>query len=88
MTTLTTPLPGRSPLSLLVSVVLHGTVIGALLYASYHQTTEMPKPAQPISVTMVAPDVQPEVQPAPPEPEPVVEPEPEQNGRASRRGRV
>lgn len=80
MTTLTTDLPRRSPLPLLISVVLHGSVIGALLYASFHQVVEMPKASQPISVSMVAPEVQPEPQPAPPvvEPqsEPVVEPEP------------
>lgn len=80
MTTLTTDLPRRSPLPLLISVVLHGSVIGALLYASFHQVVEMPKASQPISVSLVAPEVQPEPQPAPPvvepEPEPVVEPEP------------
>lgn len=79
MTTLTTELPRRSPLPLLISVVLHGLAIGALLYASFHQVVEMPKASQPISVSLVAPEVQPEPQPAPPEvvPEPEPEPEPE-----------
>lgn len=83
MTTLTMTLPRRSPLPLLLSVALHGSVIAGLLYASFHQVVEVPKASQPISVTMVAPEVQPEPVPAPapepvvePEPEPVVEPEP------------
>lgn len=77
MTTLITDLPRRSPLPLLISVVLHGSVIGALLYASFHQAVEMPKASEPISVSLVAPEVQPEPQPAPPVVEPVPEPEPE-----------
>lgn len=85
MTTLTTTLPRRSPLALLLSLALHGSVIAGLLYASFHQVVEVPKASQPISVTMVAPEVQPEPEPAPapvtqpepePEPEPVPEPEP------------
>lgn len=77
MTTLITDLPRRSPLPLLISVLLHGSVIGALLYASFHQAVEMPKASEPISVSLVAPEVQPEPQPAPPVVEPVPEPEPE-----------
>ncbi|MDI9221951.1 TonB system transport protein TonB [Pantoea sp. EA-12] len=78
MTTLTTPLPARTPVAMILSVVLHGSVIAGILYASFHQTIEVPKASQPISVTMVAPEVQPEPAPAvvtPPPPEP--EPEPE-----------
>lgn len=82
MTTLTMPLPKRTPLSMLLSVVLHGAVIAGILYASFQQVTEVPKASQPISVTMVAPEVQPEpapavVQPPAPEPEPQPEPQPE-----------
>lgn len=81
MTTLTTSLPRRAPLPLLISVVLHGSVIAALLYASFHQKAEMPKASQPISVSLVAPEVQPQPEPTPPEvvpqPEPEPEPEPE-----------
>lgn len=77
MTTLITDLPRRSPLPLLISVVLHGSVIGALLYASFHQVVDMPKASQPISVSLVAPEVQPEPQPAAPVVEPEPEPEPE-----------
>ncbi|ORM93777.1 TonB system transport protein TonB [Pantoea cypripedii] len=83
MTTLTTPFPKRTPVSLLLSVVLHGTVIAGILYASFHQVIEVPKASQPISVSMVAPEVQPEptptvqTPPPPPEPEPTPEPVPE-----------
>ncbi|WP_017346283.1 MULTISPECIES: TonB system transport protein TonB [Pantoea] len=79
MTTLTTPLPKRTPLSVLFSVVLHGGVIGGILYASLHQVIEVPKASQPISVSLVAPVVQPQPAPAevqPPAPEPEPEPEP------------
>lgn len=80
MTTLTMPLPKRTPISMLLSVALHGAVIAGVLYASYNQVIEVPKASQPISVTMVAPEVQPEPAPAvvqPPQPEPQPEPEPE-----------
>ncbi len=80
MTTLTTNFPKASPLPFLLSVALHGSVIAGLLYASFHQTIDLPKASQPISVTMVAPEVQPEPAPAPepiPEPEPEPEPAPE-----------
>ncbi|WP_201785666.1 TonB system transport protein TonB [Type-E symbiont of Plautia stali] len=82
MTTLTTPLPTRTPVAMILSVVLHGSLIAGILYASFHQTIEVPKASQPISVTMVAPEVQPEPAPAvvtpppEPEPEPEVAPEP------------
>lgn len=84
MTTLTMPLPKRTPVAMILSVALHGAVIAGVLYASFHQTIELPKASQPISVTMVTPAVQPEpaiAQPAPqptpqPEPEPVPEPQP------------
>lgn len=85
MTTLTPPLPKRVSLSVLLSVILHGTAIAGLLYASFHQVTEVPKASQPISVSLIAPEVQPEpapvIQPQPepqpqPQPEPIPEPEP------------
>lgn len=81
MTTLTTPFPARTPVSMLLSVALHGAVIAGILYASFHQTIEVPNASQPITVTMVAPEVQPApapVAPAPqPEPQPQPEPEPQ-----------
>ena len=78
MTTLTTSFPKRAPVSVLLSVVLHGSAIAGLLYASFHQVLEVPKASQPISVTMVAPVVQPEPAPAvQPPPQPVPEPQPE-----------
>ncbi|WP_434745874.1 TonB system transport protein TonB [Candidatus Pantoea rara] len=80
MTTLTMPLPKRTPVSMLMSVALHGAVIAGILYASFQQVSEVPKASQPISVTMVAPDVQSEpaiVQPPAPQPEPQPEPEPQ-----------
>lgn len=79
MTSMTLDLPRRFPWPTALSVVLHGAVVAGLLYTSVHQVIEMPAPAQPISVTMVAPvdlePPQPEV--VQPPPEPVVEPEPE-----------
>jgi TonB family C-terminal domain len=76
MTSMTLDLPRRFPWPTLLSVVIHGAVVAALLYTSVHQVIEMPAPAQPISVTMVSPaDLEPQV--VPPPPEPVVEPEPE-----------
>ncbi|MFH8134664.1 TonB system transport protein TonB [Pantoea osteomyelitidis] len=78
MTTLTTSFPKRAPVSVLLSVVLHGSAIAGLLYASFHQVIEVPTASQPISVTMVAPVVQPEPAPAvQPPPQPVPEPQPE-----------
>jgi len=80
MTTLTMPLPKRTPVSMLLSVALHGAVIAGILYASFQQVIEVPKASQPISVTMVAPEVQPEPAPAivePPAPQPEPQPEPE-----------
>ena len=80
MTTLTSSLPRRASLPVLLSVALHGSVIAALLYASFHQKVEMPQVSQPISVALVAPEVQPEPAPVPPqaqpEPEPTSESEP------------
>lgn len=80
MTSMTLDLPRRFPWPTALSVVLHGAVVAGLLYTSvHHQVIELPAPAQPISVTMVAPaelePPQPEV--VQPPPEPVAEPEPE-----------
>jgi len=82
MTTLTMPLPKRTPVSMLLSVALHGAVIAGILYASFQQVSEVPRASQPISVTMVAPEVQPDpapaiVQPPAPQPEPQTEPAPQ-----------
>jgi protein TonB len=80
MTSMTIDLPRRFPWPTALSVVLHGAVVAGLLYTSVHQVIEMPAPAQPISVTMVAPvDLEPPPQPevVQPPPEPVAEPEPE-----------
>nr|WP_154324889.1 TonB system transport protein TonB [Pantoea sp. 201603H] len=78
MTTLTMTLPRRLSLPVLLSIALHGSVIAGLLYASFHQVVEVPKASQPISVTMVAPEVQPEPVAVPePTPQPQPEPEPE-----------
>ncbi|HAM0684294.1 TPA: energy transducer TonB [Escherichia coli] len=67
---MTLDLPRRFPWPTLLSVCIHGAVVAGLLYTSVHQVIELPAPAQPISVTMVAPaDLEPPqaVQP-PPEP--------------------
>lgn len=77
MTSMTLDLPRRFPWPTLLSVVIHGAVVAGLLYTSVHQVIELPAPAQPITVTMVAPaDLEPPQAVQPP-PEPVVEPEPE-----------
>lgn len=77
MTSMTLDLPRRFPWPTLLSVCIHGAVVAGLLYTSVHQVIELPAPAQPISVTMVAPaDLEPPQAVQPP-PEPVVEPEPE-----------
>lgn len=76
MTSMTLDLPRRFPWPTLLSVGIHGAVVAGLLYTSVHQVIELPAPAQPISITMVAPsDLEPPqaVQP----PQPVAEPEPE-----------
>lgn len=70
-------LPRRFPWPTLLSVVIHGGVVAALLYTSVHQVVEWPSPSQPIEISMVAPaDLEPP-QAAQPVVEPVVEPEPE-----------
>ncbi|WP_330982682.1 MULTISPECIES: TonB system transport protein TonB [Enterobacterales] len=77
MTSMTIDLPRRFPWPTLLSVAIHGAVVAGLLYTSVHQVIELPAPAQPITVTMVAPaDLEPPAA-QPPAPEPVVEPEPE-----------
>ncbi|GHL40834.1 hypothetical protein ECZU28_08290 [Escherichia coli] len=53
--TMTLDLPRRFPWPTLLSVCIHGAVVAGLLYTSVHQVIELPAPAQPISVTMVAP---------------------------------
>ncbi|MBK4783211.1 MAG: energy transducer TonB [Pantoea sp. Pent] len=79
MTTLTTPFPTRTPVSVILSVLLHGSVIAGILYASFHQTIEVPKASQPISISMVAPEVQPKPEPKPkPKVEKKAEPKPRQ----------
>ncbi|MGV3344263.1 energy transducer TonB [Enterobacteriaceae bacterium LUAb1] len=81
MTTLISTLPRYSPLPMLLSLILHGGVIAGILYASFHQVVEMPKLSQPITFSMVAPEVSSEsAAPPPSQPEPV--PEPEQPKRA------
>lgn len=84
MSSMTLDFPRRFPWPALLSVVIHGAVLAGILYTSMHQVTELPSPAQPISVTMVnpadlappAPAPAPQVTQPEPEPEPVVEPEP------------
>ena len=72
---LTLDFPRRFPWpTTILSVVIHGALVAGLLYTSVHQTVEQPAPAQPISITMVAPEV---LEPPQPAPQPVVEPEPE-----------
>lgn len=73
MSTVTEEFPKRLPLSMLVSVALHGAVIAGILFASFHQSVNVPTPEAAINVTMVAPEVQPEAaksesQPVTPEP--------------------
>lgn len=81
MSSMTLDFPRRFPWPALLSVVIHGAVLAGILYTSMHQVTELPSPAQPISVTMVnsadlaAPAPAPQV--VQPESEPVVEPVPE-----------
>lgn len=71
-------LPRRISLPMVFSLALHAAVIGAILYASYHQRVKVPKASQPIRVSMIAPEVQPEPQPAvQPQPEPTPEPIPD-----------
>ena len=74
---MTLDLPRRFPWPALLSVCIHGALVAGILYTSVHQVIELPAPAQPISVTMVAPaDLEPPQAVQPP-PQPVVEPEPE-----------
>jgi len=88
MSILTEELPKRLPISMLVSVALHGAVIAGLLFASFHQTLNAPSPESAINVSLVAPEVQPMAAknqpqpvttpaetPPPPTPEPAATPE-------------
>jgi len=77
MTTFTTHFPARTPVSLLLSVVLHGSVIAGILYTSLHYSVKSPDAPQPIAITMVAPQIQPEPAPAVVTPEPEPEPQPD-----------
>lgn len=67
------------PWSTLLSVTLHGLVIGGLLYLSVHRVVEQPAeaPAQVISVSMVSPAALASAQPEKQEPVQTSEPEPE-----------
>lgn len=77
MTSMTLDLPRRFPWPTLLSVGIHGAVVAGLLYTSVHQVIELPAPAQPIMVSMVAPaDLEPP-QAVQPSPQPVAEPEAE-----------
>lgn len=78
MSSMTVDFPRRFPWATVLSVVIHGTVVAGVLYTSMHQVIELPSPAQPISVTMVAPvDLTPPAPQPVAAPQPVVEPEPE-----------
>ena len=68
MSILTEEFPKRLPLSMLVSVALHGAVIAGLLFASFHQTLNVPSPESAINVSMVAPEVQPMAAKSQPQP--------------------
>lgn len=70
---MTVDFPRRFPWSMLLSVAVHGVAVAALLYTSVYQVVELPAPAQPITVTIVAPEV---LEPPQAAPQPVVEPEP------------
>ncbi|SFM95196.1 protein TonB [Izhakiella capsodis] len=75
MTTLTpTEFASRSPLAMLVSILLHGALVAAMLYASYHHVRQKPNASQPFSVTLVAPEVQPQSEAVT---TPMAEPEPQ-----------
>ncbi len=75
MTTLTMTYPKRTLVSVLLSVALYGSLIAAILYASFHQSVNVPKTSQPISVSLVAPEVQPEPAPVVEQPQPESEPQ-------------
>ncbi len=79
MSTLTEEFPKRLSLSMLISVALHGAVIAGLLYASFNQVLNVPTPQAAISVSMVAPEVQPEAAISQPQPvaQPVTPPTPQ-----------
>ena len=78
MSTLTEQFPKRFSLSMVVSVALHGAVVAGLLFASFNQVLNVPTPQSAISVSMVAPEVQPEAAKSQPEPvQPVTPPTPQ-----------
>ncbi|MBT0723012.1 energy transducer TonB [Rosenbergiella sp. S61] len=61
MSSLTEELPKRGSIAIIVSIALHGAVIAGLLYASINHDFQLPPPQQAINVSLVAPEVQPEL---------------------------
>lgn len=61
MKSLTEKLPQGRSLATLVSIVLHGAVIAGVIYASITHRQQLPPPQQAIDVSLVAPQVQPEL---------------------------
>jgi len=83
MSSLTEELPKRGSIATIVSIALHGAVIAGLLYASINREIQLPPPQQAINVSLVAPEVQPELSaksaPTMPQPEstPIETPQPQ-----------
>lgn len=78
MSSLTEELPKRGSIATIVSIALHGAVIAGLLYASMNRDFQLPPPQQAINVSLVAPEVQPELaaKSAPATSQPISTPEP------------
>lgn len=78
MSSLTEELPKRGSIATIVSIALLGAVIAGLLYASINRDFQLPPPQQAINVSLVAPEVQPELaaKSAPATPQPISTPEP------------
>ncbi|WP_241607494.1 energy transducer TonB [Rosenbergiella australiborealis] len=76
MSSLTEELPKRGSIATIVSIALHGAVITGLLYASINNHLQLPPLQQAINVSLVAPEVQPELasKSTPVAPEPVSTP--------------